>query len=550
MTVTAEVFLCPAIELLSSWLKLPPDIAGVTLFAFASGAPDLFTQIAALAQGEHVDLDLAVSATFGGGMFIICVVFAAVILVDANSEHIDIPDARAYVRDIVAYMVATVFTLVILWRGTLTVWDGAALLFGYLLYLAVCVLTTRGRAVGGGVPLGTHHPARGSYAISGYSPVKTTVETTSSEVTKAQRPLVGIELMSRGAAVPGTAVANRDNGVDGGGIKPLAFDIEDGPATLHTHQHGWLFKVKKGVHCLLDDYLHLHSRKGWRLWFSYATAPLILCMHATMPAVTSGVYTRIYGVVVSIVAPFFFLVSLYLGPQELGAASFLVFWCLGAAGLFALIHLAVLPGAPPQGIPTLQSPRHLHGPGLNVIKQSSSIWTVRPRRNVPCACIALVGSIVWMNSAADEVVALFQAIGRIWDIGQGLLGATALSWGQTVPDLVAVISLAKAGQGTMAIAACFGGPVFNLLASMGGPILYAAARSSAPLEYTLDAGTLLLAGATVGVLIFLLVAVPFCCGWKLPRMVGVIVLLFYVALILLLVVAEEEWVFPSTSGGD
>ena len=330
MTVTAEVFLCPAIELLSSWLKLPPDIAGVTLFAFASGAPDLFTQIAALAQGEHVDLDLAVSATFGGGMFIICVVFAAVILVDANSEHIDIPDARAYVRDIVAYMVATVFTLVILWRGTLTVWDGAALLFGYLLYLAVCVLTTRGRAVGGGVPLGTHHHARGSYAISGYSPVKTTVETTSSEVTKAQRPLVGIELMSRGAAVPGTAVANRDNGVDGGGIKPLAFDIEDGLATLHTHQHGWLFKVKKGVHCLLDDYLHLHSRKGWRLWFLYATAPLILCMHATMPAVTSGVYTRIYGVVVSIVAPFFFLVSLYYGSSGTWGcliSGLLVFGC-------------------------------------------------------------------------------------------------------------------------------------------------------------------------------------------------------------------------------
>ena len=60
MTVTAEVFLCPAIEFLAGWMGLAPDIAGVTLFAFASGAPDLFTQVAALAAGDHVDMELAV----------------------------------------------------------------------------------------------------------------------------------------------------------------------------------------------------------------------------------------------------------------------------------------------------------------------------------------------------------------------------------------------------------------------------------------------------------------------------------------------------------
>jgi Ca2+/Na+ antiporter len=60
MTITAEAFLCPAIEYLASWLELAPDIAGITLFAFASGAPDLFTQVAALAHGNHVDVELAV----------------------------------------------------------------------------------------------------------------------------------------------------------------------------------------------------------------------------------------------------------------------------------------------------------------------------------------------------------------------------------------------------------------------------------------------------------------------------------------------------------
>lgn len=44
---------------MAHWLRMAPDVAGVTLFAFASGAPDLFTQISAVAAGGHVDQELA-----------------------------------------------------------------------------------------------------------------------------------------------------------------------------------------------------------------------------------------------------------------------------------------------------------------------------------------------------------------------------------------------------------------------------------------------------------------------------------------------------------
>lgn len=50
----------PHPQFLAYWLRLQPDVAGVTLFAFASGAPDLFTQIAAVARGGHVDQELAI----------------------------------------------------------------------------------------------------------------------------------------------------------------------------------------------------------------------------------------------------------------------------------------------------------------------------------------------------------------------------------------------------------------------------------------------------------------------------------------------------------
>lgn len=48
------------LQFLAHWMRMAPDVAGVTLFAFASGAPDLFTQIAAVAAGGHVDQELAI----------------------------------------------------------------------------------------------------------------------------------------------------------------------------------------------------------------------------------------------------------------------------------------------------------------------------------------------------------------------------------------------------------------------------------------------------------------------------------------------------------
>ena len=48
-------------------MRMAPDVAGVTLFAFASGAPDLFTQIAAVAAGEHVDQELAIRCVWTAG---------------------------------------------------------------------------------------------------------------------------------------------------------------------------------------------------------------------------------------------------------------------------------------------------------------------------------------------------------------------------------------------------------------------------------------------------------------------------------------------------
>lgn len=50
LMVVTQRFFCPALEVISDFLRLPPNVAGATLLSLGNGAPDFFTQIAAVAQ--------------------------------------------------------------------------------------------------------------------------------------------------------------------------------------------------------------------------------------------------------------------------------------------------------------------------------------------------------------------------------------------------------------------------------------------------------------------------------------------------------------------
>lgn len=62
MLILAERFFVPSLELISEYLRLPPPVAGATLLAFGNGAPDVFTQLAAISKGgEGVSVGMCIS---------------------------------------------------------------------------------------------------------------------------------------------------------------------------------------------------------------------------------------------------------------------------------------------------------------------------------------------------------------------------------------------------------------------------------------------------------------------------------------------------------
>ncbi|KAJ5663841.1 Sodium/calcium exchanger membrane region [Penicillium longicatenatum] len=153
--------------------------------------------------------------------------------------------------------------------------------------------------------------------------------------------------------------------------------------------------------------------------------------------------------------------------------------------------------------------------------------------------LSLLGFLVaisWIATIATEVVSLLKTLGVILDISDSLLGLTVFAVGNSLGDLVADITVARLGYPVMALSACFGGPMLNILLGIGLGGLYMTLNggntrrhdeilgrtvSSESVSYEIAISkVLVISGATLlMVLVGLLIVVPLN-GWKMDRKIG------------------------------
>ncbi|KAH6671209.1 Sodium/calcium exchanger protein-domain-containing protein [Halenospora varia] len=86
--------------------------------------------------------------------------------------------------------------------------------------------------------------------------------------------------------------------------------------------------------------------------------------------------------------------------------------------------------------------------------------------------LGFVVSIAWISTIANEVVGVLKAFGVILGISDAILGLTIFAVGNSLGDLVADITVARLGYPVMALSACFGGPMLNILLGIGISGLY------------------------------------------------------------------------------
>lgn len=153
-------------------------------------------------------------------------------------------------------------------------------------------------------------------------------------------------------------------------------------------------------------------------------------------------------------------------------------------------------------------------------------------RHILCF-FGFIVSIAWISTIANEVVGVLKAFGVILGISDAILGLTIFAVGNSLGDLVADITVARLGFPVMALSACFGGPMLNILLGIGLSGLYMTIRDGhhkhdkhpdRPMTYKpyqIDISpTLVISGVTLVVtLLGLLLVVPLN-KWWMDRRVG------------------------------
>jgi K+-dependent Na+/Ca+ exchanger-like protein len=135
--IITERYFIPSLEHIAGRLGLSENVAGATLLAFGSSAPELFTALLTivLAQSEP---SFGVGSIIGSALFQILFVIGFAAAVKTSYLH-----WGPVIRDGAVYATAVVLLFVFVRDGRLTAWEAAMLVACYLLYLLILLLGPR-----------------------------------------------------------------------------------------------------------------------------------------------------------------------------------------------------------------------------------------------------------------------------------------------------------------------------------------------------------------------------------------------------------------------
>ncbi|XP_072244113.1 mitochondrial sodium/calcium exchanger protein isoform X1 [Leuresthes tenuis] len=161
-----------------------------------------------------------------------------------------------------------------------------------------------------------------------------------------------------------------------------------------------------------------------------------------------------------------------------------------------------------------------------------------PKYHPLFALLGFVVSAVVISAAASEVVSLLHMLGVVLTLSNTVLGLTLLAWGNSIGDCFSDITIARQGYPRMAISACFGGIIFNMLFGVGLGCVVQMVKTHSDVQFESEGLlTWVLAGSLGLSLVLSFIMVPLR-HFHLGRTYGIFLLIFYVVFLVIALLTE------------
>lgn len=175
-----------------------------------------------------------------------------------------------------------------------------------------------------------------------------------------------------------------------------------------------------------------------------------------------------------------------------------------------------------------------------------------------CWLPAFAFSIGWIVCFSYMMVWWSEIIGKVSDIHPTVIGLTLLAAGTSIPDLVSSVLVARKGEGNMAVSSSIGSNIFDILICLPLPWLTYSIMNGARkwdnctpdgdnhfcFSVGVYAETLLFSVILLVVMIFIVIVIVHCSGWKMTKGLGISMLVLYFLFVLQDVLRNCE-MFPS-----
>ncbi|XP_038044152.1 mitochondrial sodium/calcium exchanger protein-like [Patiria miniata] len=593
--VTAKNFFCPTLLTISKTLKLSDNVAGVTFLAFGNGAPDVFSAIAAITHAKDGDAGLAIGALFGAAVFITTFV-AGTVSALKPFEVAQIP----FLRDAIFVVGVAYWTFYILYTGQILTEEAIGFILLYVFYVCVVLISRKfERPVTVTTPV---VDGEGSYARLEDGLSAESQDVTSNIDKPTENPQNDKPHPASKVDEKPTECTDTDNKAETGEtnqdvpkdvqaenvpekevmeeiLKPSAdrkgppkpaetcsdelearttdnqqratkrtnfgtmdlgekqVEVQDNNVTHSTEmvaakteeftggnseEEPLLPRTKKPgslgyqLRALFRD-INPIDVEGWKnkgyimRIFEIYKSPIQLLLQISVPLVLHDKcsWNRLLN-----------CIQLLIGPV----------WCVlitniygtVISGEFYLWHLVLCFGAV-----------------LAILALLTSKPSQPPVYYIAFAFLGFVISVCWIYAIANEIVNLLRMYGEVFDLSDAILGLTFLAWGNCIGDLVADTAMAQQGAPKMAISACFGGPVFNMLIGIGVATTIATAENGGIFKLKTDTLQFVLA-AGLGISLFTSMFFMIAARFRATKVYSVLLYIFYAVFMTIAILTESK----------